>query len=294
MSGLLLKFRAFPNVCANPTAATDDHRYVLILVYRKDYNIMIKYLITFIFILNNPLFSQVDEAIWDQNQISNITVLLFQQISDTTADIGAGTIINHQDRYYLLTANHVTKKLKNDAKLIFRLSGDKPGIINLLPIVKNNSLEWKNHPVADISLIELIPINENIDKRLKNWSFPSQLINNGKNLPKIEADLTFLGYPVVDLKMEHFSPLIFTGYRTSGLITQKRYDNGIKCNFYFLNVPSIQGCSGSGVYLSMKKGFYYNVGKTLMIGIVHGTKGDSTGGKMAAITPSYYIFDLIK
>ena len=106
--------------------------------------------------------------------------------------------------------------------------------------------------------------------------------------------MTFLGYPVIDLEMEHFSALIFTGYRTSGLITQKRSDKKTKCNFYFLNIPSIQGCSGSGVYLSVKKGFFYNVHKTVMIGIVHGTQSDNTGGKMAAITPSYYVFELIK
>jgi hypothetical protein len=59
-------------------------------------------------------------------------------------------------------------------------------------------------------------------------------------------------------------------------------------------VPSIEGCSGSGVYFSVKKAFYMGAKTTLMIGIVHGTQGDSTGGKLAAVTPSYYIFDLFK
>ena len=129
---------------------------------------MKKYLITIIFILNNHLSAQVDGVKWNQEQISNITVLIYQATSDTTADIASGTIINHKDRYYLLTANHVTKKIRNNAKLICKLSGDNPGIIDLLPIVKNNALDWKDHPIADISLIELIHINEVVSKRLKN------------------------------------------------------------------------------------------------------------------------------
>jgi hypothetical protein len=252
---------------------------------------------TFIFIfiiLSNQLFSQVSESTWDMDQISNITVLLYQATSDTSGNIGSGTIINYNNKYFLLTANHVAMILKENSKLIFRLTGDKPGIINLLQVVPNKSLIWRNHPVADISMIELIPINADFSTRLKKWSFPFQLINFDKNLPEIDADITFLGFPVIDLEMEHFSPLIFTGYRASGLITQLRYDNKSKCNFYFLNVPSIQGCSGSGVYVSVKKGLYLDFGKTIMIGIVHGTQGDNTGGKMAAITPSYYIFDLFK
>ncbi len=36
-----------------------------------------------------------------------------------------------------------------------------------------------------------------------------------------------------------------------------------------------------------------SMGKTLMIGVVHGTASDDTGGKMAAITPSFYIWDLL-
>ena len=32
---------------------------------------------------------------------------------------------------------------------------------------------------------------------------------------------------------------------------------------------------------------------TMVYGILHGTISDQTGGKLAAVTPSYYLFDLI-
>ena len=61
------------------------------------------------------------------------------------------------------------------------------------------------------------------------------------------------------------------------------------------STTSIQGCSGSGLYFSVKKQtMYYGGDKTIMIGVVHGTKSDDTGGKLALITPSYYIAELFK
>lgn len=249
--------------------------------------------IFFLFVVNSFAIAQVGNSLWNQEQISNITILLYQPQVDTSGVIGSGTIVNHQGKYYLLTAGHVAKEMKNDAKLVFRLNGDKPDVVDLLLLVKDNLLKWKNHSIADLSLIELIAINEDIKNRFQNFSFPSSSIQNGKALPEREADLTFLGYPIVDLEMEHFSPLIFTANLSSGLITQLRYDTKTKCNFFYLNVPSIQGCSGSGVFYSVKKAMYYGGDKTIMIGVVHGTQGDNTGGKLAAITPSYYIFDLL-
>lgn len=243
---------------------------------------------------NSPFLSQDTDSLWTQDKLSNATVLLYQEVTDSTSVSGSGTIINHNSRYFLLTANHIAKKLKESAKIIFRLDGDKPGIYNLSPLVKNSIQNWNNHPIADISMIELFPNNKNIKQIIQNRSFPIKQIYGGRELPTREADLTFLGYPIVDLELEHFSPLVFTGYLASGLITQLRYDTKTKCNFFYLNVPSIQGCSGSGVYFSVKKGMYYGGKVTYLIGIVHGTQGDNTGGKLAAITPSYYINDLLK
>jgi len=252
------------------------------------------YVLGVIILISNNLFAQVDSQLWNQDQLSNATVLLYQPINDTTGKTGSGTIISHENRYFLLTANHIANIMNNNAKIVFRLTGDKPGIFNLVQIVKNNILGWIHHPIADISIIELVPQNKNIQDMLFNRAFPIKLIYNGKELPSSDADITFFGYPMIDMELEHFSPLVFTGNLASGLITQKRADTKTKCNFYYLNVPSIEGCSGSGVYFSVKKAIYTGGKTTLMVGIVHGTQGDSTGGKLAAITPSYYLFDLFK
>ena len=252
------------------------------------------FIIIAITLLISPLSAQTKDPIWDQDRIANATVLLYQKISDGLGKVGSGTVIIRNGRYYILTASHHAKELKDDAKVIFRLKGDKPGIFDLLSITKDRPTKWTHHPVADIAMIELDAKSNSIKTILEDYAFPGELIHGGKELPQRDADLTFLGYPIVDMEMEHFSPLIFTGYLSSGLITQPRADTKTKCNFFYLNVPSIEGCSGSGVYFSVKKAFYMAGKTTLMIGIVHGTYGDSTGGKLAAITPSYYISDLFK
>jgi hypothetical protein len=56
----------------------------------------------------------------------------------------------------------------------------------------------------------------------------------------------------------------------------------------------MQGYSGADVYASVRKAEFYNLGKTLLLGIVHGTANDNIGGKLAAITPSYYVWYLLK
>lgn len=110
-----------------------------------------------IVILISPLSAQTKDPLWDQEQIGNATVLLYQQISDKSAKVGSGTVIVNNGRYYILTASHHAKKLKSDAKVILRLNGDRPDIAALQSISKNHSTKWKHHPVADIALIELDP-----------------------------------------------------------------------------------------------------------------------------------------
>jgi hypothetical protein len=234
------------------------------------------------------LYAQNKDPIWDQDQVADATALVLQEKG------GSATVVVKDNKYYLLTASHVARELKDSSKVVVRLKGDKPSIHNLLPLTKAKSMAWKHHPVADVALIELDPENPSIKTIIRERAFPAELIHSGKDLPKRDADLTFLGYPAIDMEMEHFSPFVFTAYLSSGLITQQRYDTKTKCNFFYLSVPSIEGCSGSGVFFSVKKAMFMAGKATLLIGIIHGTKADNTGGKLAAVTPSYYVAELLK
>src|SRR3972149_5428383 len=119
-------------------------------------------------LLTVPSYSHAIDALWDEEQISNATVLLFQNPNSG----GSGTIIKGNGKYFLLTASHVAKNMKNDAKIVLRLKGDKPGIYDLLSNVKDKSLNWKHHPIADIAMIELESINISTKNLFEEYAFP--------------------------------------------------------------------------------------------------------------------------
>jgi len=233
------------------------------------------------------------DSLWTMEGISNITVYLYQKMANDSAIGGTATVINHKNKFFLLTAHHVAKEMTLNSKVFFRIDHDRPAIVDLSSVTQGNQLNWITHPEADISLVELKPSNINIKQRLQQWSLPSALIYAGTQTLARDNDVTFFGYPILDSDIKHFSALSFSAYLASGLITNYRYDVKTKCTFFYLDQPSMQGCSGGGVYASVKKAEYYSLGKTLLLGVVHGTAGDNTGGKLCAVTPAYYVWDLL-
>lgn len=242
--------------------------------------------------LSLQLLAQKPDSLYDINRLSNLTVMLYQPL---TNELGTGTIIKHINKFYLLTANHVANQMHAGAKIVFRVGNDLPAFVDLAKFNKGHPIKWVNHQIADLSITELIPFNDDIKNRLNSTCFFSELIFSQHVYPPRDFTYVYLGFPVIDLNLKHFSPLFFSSNPASGLITQSRKDNGNKCDFYYLDRPGLQGCSGSGVYISVKTGgMYFGMNKTVLVGVIHGTEGDNTGGKLAIVTPSYYIWDLLK
>lgn len=243
----------------------------------------------------NLCSAQDAKTLWNETEIGDISSLLYRQLNDSVASTGTATIIYNENRYFLLTAAHVAKEMDDLSLIIFHTQNDKPLKKSLKELSLAGKVEWKKHIEADIAILELkLPTDITLKERFETLSFPINQIYNGKDLPSRSADISFVGFPVIDLDLIHFSALFFNANICSGLITQKRGDNKKNSTFFYLNTPSIQGCSGSGVYFSVKKDVYFGGDKTILIGVMHGTYSDNTGGKIAAITPSYYIFDLLK
>ena len=181
--------------------------------------------------------------------------------------------------------------MKENTLLIFSIKNDIPYMVKLKDIAIKSKVEWRHHNIADVAIIGIDVTNDTtLDSIFKKYALPVKNINAGKSVPSRDQDITFYGYPVIDLKLQHISALSFKAYLSSGLITQKI--NNKYSNVFFLDKPSIQGCSGSGVFIGVKKPVYVGR-KTFLIGIMHGTQSDNTGGKMACVIPSYYIIELI-
>ena len=59
-------------------------------------------------------------------------------------------------------------------------------------------------------------------------------------------------------------------------------------NCFMLDKPSTQGFSGGPVVS------FLNPDKPICYGIIHGTRQDNTGGKLAIVVHSAYLFELIE
>jgi len=229
------------------------------------------------------------------DELSNIVVCITDERNGKEIVIGTGTIIEFNSTYYLITADHVQDSIKGVPRLVFRTANDKPVSIVLASVIENRKPNWIVHSEADIAVLKLKAYNADVKQRFKSASFPFSQVPSEKSAVPRSFNTVAIGYPVVDVIATHFSPLTFNSYFSSGLITLNRGDTKTLSNFQLLENPSVQGYSGGPVFVSVAKdGMTFGPNQTLLVGIMHGTYSDNTGGKLAMVTPAYYIHDIIK
>lgn len=208
--------------------------------------------------------------------------------------LGTATIISDSNRYFLATASHVSDAIKGDCNLVFRGKNDTPIFVPLKQFLSQKFGKWINHYEADISIIELIPFDKSSKERLINWSFPFSQIMGTKQAVMREVNVITIGFPVITKIRQHFSPLTFNSFFSSGLITLDRADTKKPSIFQLLENPSVQGYSGGPVIIGISRpGLTLGPSQTVLVGVVHGTFYDNTGGKLAMITPTFYLSEMI-
>jgi len=238
------------------------------------------------------LFSQKQFTIED---LSNMVVGIQDRFGADSILLGTATIISDSTRYFLATASHVTNEVRGDCNLVFRGQNDTPVFVPLKQFLGQKLVKWINHYEADISIIELIPFDEPSKERLTKWSFPFSQIMDSKQAIIREVNVITIGFPVVTKIRQHFSPLTFNSFFSSGLITLDRADTKKPSIFQLLENPSVQGYSGGPVLIGISRpGATLGPSHTVFVGMVHGTFNDNTGGKLAMITPAFYLSEMIK
>ncbi len=236
---------------------------------------------------------------WTVDDLAHATVLLI----DSALRAGTGLIISHNQKCYLLTAGHVAnlRRLKESGVIFFVLDQHTPVGVALADITKNKS--WKHHQSADVSLIELTPNAKDLEIHLALISFPSFNITESQREYSRDNNLLAIGYPFAAPPMEHLSPSIFD-CKVANLLSAVWLDSlkvdylrGKSCSVFLLDRPSIQGISGGGLFSNVHRaGFSINApanNQTSLWGLLSMTIQDNTGGKMAAVMPSFYIWDLL-
>ena len=215
-------------------------------------------------------------------------------ISPTEEDVGTGIFISKSDNeLFLVTASHVAKSCNINTKVILSDQNGSSKVFNLLDF--NSQLAWIHHPIADVCALQIKP-NEVIASELVSRFFPYQQLNATQSAPSRDDELTCVGFPSGLGVNGNFSPLTYRSFASSSILNLRRSDSFVNCDFFLLENPSTGGYSGCPVF---DLGIIVNGGMTITKdvaichGIMHGTMSDKTGGKLAIVTPAYYLTQII-
>lgn len=221
------------------------------------------------------------------------------QIDANNANVGTGMFVSSpapgENQFYgwIVTATHVARETKDITVIVI---STKDGKAATLPLKLFGPIAWRHHPVADISVfqIQFNPMNQQF---MHGRFFPYDHINLEHKSVSRDFELTAIGFPQGLGTDGLFSPFTFRSYASSGFVTLPRADTKKNSTFFCLENPSVGGYSGCPVF-----DLGYETNGTMMVtrdqtwchGIMHGTMSDNTGGKIAMVTPAFYLKDLIK
>lgn len=208
---------------------------------------------------------------------------------------GTATLIVYKERPFLLTAAHVARAVSISGDIVLKGPGDRPLTTPIRNLCGNVQLSWRTHAEADLAAFEIFPADVATREALIGRFLPLEYFCSDVIAPSRTIPLTSVGFPLGLGASGFFSPLTFETRASSGLVTMLRADTKTPQAFFVLENPSVCGYSGCPVIdVSI---YHHNMsvntgGGTCFYGIMHGTLLDNTGGKMAMVTPSFYVHDL--
>jgi hypothetical protein len=233
-------------------------------------------------------------AIIPIEQISRMVVNL-REATANGEKVGTGILVLHKDRPFILTAQHVANDTSINGTIVIKGAGDLPISIPIRSLVPNQALKWVAHHEADLAAFEIFPQNDAVMSTLQERFLPIDFFFNNKAAPNRNIHLTSIGFPLGLGVHGHFSPLMFESRASSGLLTLLRADTQSLQTFFALENPSVGGYSGCPVVdtsIYAAGSMVTTGGGTCFYGVMHGTISDNTGGKIAMVTPSFYVHEL--
>ena len=208
--------------------------------------------------------------------------------------VGTGIFVVKSDEIFMVTATHVAATCNQSTLVVISDSNGNATSLRLTDF--NQNLRWKHHSIADISAL---PINmtEAMQPHLSQRFLPFDHFHVEHSPVSRDYELTSVGFPNGLGAHGMFSPLTYRSYASSAFITLNRADTSTPSEFFLLENPSVGGYSGCPVFdlgYMIVGAMTTTKDKTLCYGIMHGTISDNTGGKLAAVTPAFYLNELLK
>lgn len=219
-----------------------------------------------------------------------------------TSSAGTGFFVSSDKHLFLVTASHVARIMTVDSSITIATKDGKPFRFHFSDLVtQSKDLPWHIHPKADIAVLRIIASPDFVAKNLGGHFFPIAWLERAKEAPLRALTLTILGFPLELGVSEYFSPISKDTKAASGLLEIPRADNRAMATFFVIQDPSIGGFSGAPLFDTRMPYSKVNVGilvemglEPRVLGLVHGTISDNTGGKLGAIVPAFLIIEALE
>lgn len=236
------------------------------------------------------------------DELSSVVAFLSTKSENNKIRSGTGFFISSGKFLYLVTADHISQFLTKDSDITVRTKGDIPFSFKFSRVTNSEntirSLSWVRHDNADIAILPLYPDQDLINNVLKGHFLPLSFLYTKKEAVSREVIVTILGFPLNLGHKGFFSPISRETKPASGFLTLRRFDTNQPTTFFITQDPSAGGFSGAPVFdmrLPIQSTSTLSIigAPPRIVGIVHGTLSDRTGGKLGAICPSFLIKELI-
>ena len=236
-------------------------------------------------------------------QAAQAVVLLHAKAAGGGEVVGTGFLVQLPGTLYLVTAEHVARGLGTAPQLTYGGDADRATTVSLAEATGASAPKWVFHGQSDVAVLALRGKASVLATLSPRALQPPHLINT-LQAPSRDRTVLTVGFPLGfgGLTLgpdQRISPLSRESHAASGLLTLERADTKSPAVFYLLDNPSIGGFSGAPVYMLSgvvvsQGGLGFTPPHSFCVGLVHGTIGDGTGGKLAAVVPISYVTETLE
>ena len=228
-------------------------------------------------------------------------VALLRRDDTKGSPAGTGFFIASSEGAYLVTASHVSSILSSTSPITISTTVGRPFTFPLGALLSRSEPPKWLHAQADVAVLRINPSPEFLKTHLAGHFLPASWLEKAKEAPLRSITLTVLGFPLQLGVSEFFSPISRETKAASGLLELPRFDTQVMSTFFVTQDPSVGGFSGAPVFDTRLPHSTGNIGLSVqvgleprIVGLVHGTLSDNTGGKFAAIVPAFIIGELLE
>lgn len=251
----------------------------------------IMFLITSFFIIAN-ICGETSLAATSVDSLAPACVFLIENETEK-ANYGSGFLVIENNNLYLVTAAHIASFLNLNSPIIIAKNDGSPATFSLKDLIPTEEKPtWILHEHADIAVLSITSSSEFIKRNLAGHFIPKAWIESTEKAPERNKTITIIGFPFRLGATRFFSPISRDTQPASSLLE-------IEKKIYFITQdPAVGGFSGAPVFdrrlaYNSDAGIRIVSGDPILVGIVHGTLSDNTGGKFGAMVPGYLILETI-